>query len=68
MYVGLFYEHQSNRLLEEMCYEEAVKVSQGQGEKTFLTPSQTGQQGEGEETVLGGKPSNGVWGNTPLSL
>jgi tetratricopeptide (TPR) repeat protein len=50
---GLFYEQQGNRVMEEMCYEEAVRLSRGQSEKTFLTSYRMqGPAGVGEE---GGK-------------
>jgi tetratricopeptide (TPR) repeat protein len=34
---GLFYEMQTERVLEEMCYEEAVRVWRGRKERTYLT-------------------------------
>ena len=40
-------------MMEEMCYEEAVRLSRGQSEKTFLTSYRMqGPAGGGEE---GGK-------------
>ena len=38
---GLFYEQQGNRLLENMCYEEAARLSCTLREKTYLIPSKT---------------------------
>lgn len=39
------YEQQTERVLEEMCYEEAVRVWRGREEKTYLV---RGGEREGE--------------------
>ena len=45
---GLFYEMQTERVLEEMCYEEAVRVWRGRTERTYLTIG-GGREGGGRE-------------------
>ena len=48
---GLLYEQQTERVLEEMCYEEAVRVWRGREEKTYLV---RGGEREGERGGGGG--------------
>ena len=51
MSAGLLYEQQTERVLEEMCYEEAVRVWRGREEKTYLV---RGGEREGERGGGGG--------------
>ena len=55
---GLFYEQQTDRVMEEMCCGEAVRLCRGEEEKTYITSSTTRQPPAGRAEAAAGRVSN----------